>query len=129
MRFFTMTKTVTKNLLAGPATLMYPARKRSFPEGSRGRVEVGIESCVFCGICSKRCPTYAIEVAKDARQWRIDRLKCCACNLCVEVCPKDALTMGSRYAPPATERDGGIVVVAGPAPVSAPAPAAPQPVG
>jgi len=108
-----MTKTVTKNLLSGPATLMYPKRKRSFTPITRGRVEVNINECIFCGMCSRRCPTYAIMVTKDCKEWQIDRLKCCTCNLCVEICPKKCLSMENQYAPALTlaEKPAGIYTV------------------
>ena len=106
-----MTKTVTKNLLVGPATLMYPKKKRTFKPLTRGRVEVDINECIFCGICSRRCPTYAIVVTKDCKEWQIDRLKCCVCNLCVEICPKECLSMENQYAPFQTEKTKGIYTV------------------
>ncbi len=108
-----MTKTVTKNLLSGPATLMYPKKKRSFTPITRGRVEVNINECIFCGMCSRRCPTYAITVTKDCKEWQIDRLKCCTCNLCVEICPKKCLSMEIQYAPALTlaEKTAGIYTV------------------
>ena len=99
-----MTKTVTKNLLGGPATLMYPKVKRSFTEITRGRVENNINKCIFCGMCSRRCPTYAITVTKDIKEWTIDRLKCCTCNLCVEICPVKCLSMERQYSPPVSEK-------------------------
>lgn len=108
MKSFTMAKTVTKNLVRGPATLMYPKRKRIFTRLTRGRVEIDIQKCIFCGICSKRCPTYAIVVAKDCKEWKIDRLKCCVCGLCVEVCPKKCLSMTSQYTPPVRDKMTGI---------------------
>ena len=108
MRFFTMTKTLTKNLATGPATLMYPKRKRVFSKITRGRIENDIDKCIFCSICSKRCPTYAIIVSKEAKEWEIDRLKCCMCNLCVEVCPKKCLFTGNHYFPPVIEKTMGI---------------------
>lgn len=111
MKLFTMTKTVTKNLVKGPATLMYPKRKRIFTRITRGRIENDINNCIFCGICSKRCPTYAIVVTKERKEWQIDRLKCCACNLCVEICPKKCLLMENQYAPPVTEKILGIHIV------------------
>ncbi len=108
MRLFTMTKTVTKNLLSGPATLMYPKVKRSFTNITRGRVENNINKCIFCGMCSRRCPTYAIKVTKDSKEWQIDRLKCCTCNLCVEICPVKCLSMEIQYAPPLSEKTEAI---------------------
>jgi len=111
MSSFTMTKTVAKNLVKGPATLMYPKRKRVFTKITRGSVEIDIQKCIFCGICSKRCPTYAIvvtKVTKECKEWEIDRLKCCACNLCVEVCPKKCLSMSNQYTPPVRDRTMGI---------------------
>jgi formate hydrogenlyase subunit 6/NADH:ubiquinone oxidoreductase subunit I len=103
-----MAKTVIKNLLAGPATLMYPKRKRTFAPITRGRVDNEINKCIFCGMCSRRCPTYAITVTKDSKEWQIDRLKCCICNLCVEICPVKCLSTQTQYAPPATDRTAGI---------------------
>jgi ech hydrogenase subunit F len=104
MKIFTMSKTVLKNLVSGPATLMYPMRKRVYTEITRGSVAIDIQKCIFCGLCSRRCPTAAIVVSKDGKEWQIDRLKCCTCNLCVEICPKKCLTMENQYSSPVTER-------------------------
>ena len=103
-----MTKTVIKNLLAGPATLMYPKRKRTFTPITRGRVDNDINKCIFCGLCGRRCPTYAILVTKESEEWQIDRLKCCTCNLCVEICPVKCLSTQNQYAPPATDKTAGV---------------------
>jgi formate hydrogenlyase subunit 6/NADH:ubiquinone oxidoreductase subunit I len=35
----------------------------------------------------------------------IDRLRCCACNASVEVCPVKCLRMDAAYAAPAATRD------------------------
>jgi formate hydrogenlyase subunit 6/NADH:ubiquinone oxidoreductase subunit I len=104
MRIFVMAKTVIRNLLQGPATLMYPKRKRVYTRITRGTIENDIAKCIFCGLCGKRCPTYAIEVVKESREWEIDRLKCCICNLCVEVCPVKCLSTENHYFTPVTER-------------------------
>jgi len=109
MKSFTMTKTVIKNLLGGPATLMYPKKKRIFASMSRGRVEININECIFCGMCGRRCPTYAIAVAKARKEWQIDRLKCCTCNLCVEICPaKKCLSLDNQYFKSVTDKSAGI---------------------
>jgi formate hydrogenlyase subunit 6/NADH:ubiquinone oxidoreductase subunit I len=108
MKLFTMTKTVLRNLVSGPATLMYPQRKRVFTEITRGRVEITFSDCISCGLCSRRCPTHSIVVSKNPKEWQIDRLKCCTCHLCVEVCPKKCLTMATQYFPPVTDRGQAI---------------------
>ncbi len=111
MKLFSMTKTLMKNLVSGPATLMYPMRKRVYPEITRGRVEISINDCIFCGSCDRRCPTHAIMVTKSDKEWQIDRLKCCACNLCVEICPTKCLSMENQYFPPVTERGQALEAV------------------
>ena len=108
MKLFTMTKTITKNLLSGPATLMYPKKSRTYTPITRGSVENDINKCIFCGMCARRCPTDAIVVTKDSREWQIDRLKCCTCNLCVEICPVKSLSMEIQYSPPILERATGV---------------------
>jgi ech hydrogenase subunit F len=104
MKIFVMAKTVTKNLFKGPATLMYPKRKRVYTKITRGRIENEIEKCIFCGLCAKRCPTYALTVSKENKEWAIDRLKCCICNLCVEICPVKCLATHNHYFSPVTDR-------------------------
>lgn len=107
MRLFVMAQTIVKNLLKGPATRMYPKKKRVYCKITRGMIENTIEKCIFCGLCARRCPTHALTVSKGNGEWTIDRLKCCVCNLCVEICPVKCLTTINRYQPPVTEKGGG----------------------
>ena len=69
-----MSKTVTKNLLGGPATLMYPKKKRTFTAITRGRVDVNIHKCIFCGLCEEACPTLAIQLTPDFETCQYDIL-------------------------------------------------------
>lgn len=108
MKLFVMAATIVKNLLKGPATRRYPKKKRVFSAIARGRIENTIAKCIFCGLCARRCPTYAITVTKDSREWCIDRLKCCICNLCVEICPTKCLATHNQYSPPVTAKLSGL---------------------
>ncbi|HPS59144.1 MAG TPA: 4Fe-4S binding protein [Spirochaetota bacterium] len=112
MNLFRMAKTVTKSLFTGPATLMYPARERVYAEIARGHIEIEINICIFCGMCSRKCPTDAITVTKENRQWTIDRLNCTACGRCVEVCPVKCLHMNNRYSAAVTDRKAAIFTAA-----------------
>jgi ech hydrogenase subunit F len=110
MSVFGLTRISLANLLSRPATRLYPQREhepRRVP-GGRGRIEIDIEVCIFCGLCQKRCPTEAIIVIRKQKEWNIDRLRCCTCNACVEVCPVSCLTMDNRYTPPTVTRDKDI---------------------
>lgn len=102
---FNMTKRIFINLFTKPATLMYPVVKREFTRNTRGKIELNIEGCVFCGICQKKCPTKAISVNRADQKWEIDRLQCITCGYCVEACPKKCLSMGNEYCEPAVSKD------------------------
>lgn len=112
MNLFTMAKTAAKSLFTGPSTLMYPAKQRVYPEITRGQIRIEIDLCIFCGMCSRKCPTDAITVTKDKRQWAIDRLYCITCGSCVGVCPKKCLHMDNHYSSAVTVRDEALFTAA-----------------
>jgi CBS domain-containing protein len=95
-----MLRNSVRNLLSRPATRRYPDEQPELPENLRGHVEFDMAKCIFCLMCSKRCPTEAIETDKDAKEHRINRNTCIACGTCVENCPTDAIIMKSQYLPP-----------------------------
>jgi ech hydrogenase subunit F len=105
-----MTRITLANLFSRPATRLYPfaPKEPKRTPRSRGRIEIDIDACIFCGACTKRCPTDALIVIKADREWNIDRLRCCTCNACVEVCPKKCLSMANRYTPPTVTKDKDI---------------------
>jgi formate hydrogenlyase subunit 6/NADH:ubiquinone oxidoreductase subunit I len=49
------------------------------------------DTCVFCGICTKKCPQSAITVVREDKKWEVDDDKCTRCGLCIEGCPKKSL--------------------------------------
>ena len=91
---------VLRSLFKKPATLMYPIRPREWKERTRGRIEIEIENCIFCGICSRKCPTDALKVDREAKSWTIARMSCIQCSCCVEVCPKSCLVNEAGYTTP-----------------------------
>ena len=102
MGLFSIGNMVMRSLFGKPATLMYPVVPREFTPNTRGHISIDIETCIFCGICNKKCPTGAIEVSRADKKWEIERLRCIQCNCCVEVCPKKCLKMEGSYTSPST---------------------------
>ncbi len=98
------TKTALRNLFRKPATRNYPAVPREYPVRTRGSIGIDINTCIFCGLCSKKCPTSAIEVDRSAATWSIRRFGCIQCGACVEVCPKKCLVMQNAYTDPGAEK-------------------------
>ncbi len=91
-------------------TRQYP-EERFEPKGSyRGRpvlvLEESGERCVACGLCSRVCPSLAIEVqaadtSKDKERYpaifEINMLRCIYCSYCEDVCPEEAIVMSKDY--------------------------------
>jgi len=91
---------VMRSLFKKPATLMYPIKPREWTERTRGRIEINIEDCIFCGICARKCPTDALKVDRDAQSWTIARMGCIQCSCCVDLCPKHCLINEGGYTTP-----------------------------
>lgn len=104
MNILNFTKTVMGNLFSRPATRNYPAVPRKYPERTRGKIDIEIDSCIFCGLCSKKCPTGAITIDRPEKSWTIERFDCIQCGYCVESCPKKCLRMEQDYPEPSGEK-------------------------
>jgi len=65
----------------------------------RGHIVIDGEACTFCGVCGKKCPTDAITVNRDEKEWEISRFGCILCGACAEVCPKKCLSMSPELTP------------------------------
>ncbi len=87
-----ITRIIT-SAISRPPTRLYPFETRPEIAGSRGKIEIEIDKCIFCGICQKRCPCQAISVGREAKTWEINRLRCIQCGACVEPCPKKCLAL------------------------------------
>jgi Formate hydrogenlyase subunit 6/NADH:ubiquinone oxidoreductase 23 kD subunit (chain I) len=93
MSFLPMAGTALKNLFSRPATRLYPFVKRDPFAGTRGNISIDFTQCILCGICARRCPTHAITVSKERKEWSMDHLSCVICTNCVIVCPKKCLKL------------------------------------
>jgi ech hydrogenase subunit F len=104
MHFFVMLKTLGKNLFSKPATVKFPFAPREFTPGSRGKVLIDTSTCIFCGLCQRKCPTAAINVVRTEKKWSIKRMQCISCSNCVDSCPKDSLKLDNKYTTPGLKK-------------------------
>src|SRR6186997_336669 len=95
-------------------TVQYPEERAPLPENYRNfpflvfdnDPEAGLR-CVACKICEKECPPQCIYIVlerdekgkpqKHPRIFDIDISVCMSCQICVEVCPFDAIKMDQVY--------------------------------
>lgn len=105
MAYFTMSRLVLRSAFTRPATSRYPFEPRRIIPQSRGQLAFQRETCVFCTVCAKKCPTGALAVNRAQKHWSIDRLLCISCGYCVEACPKKSLALSTDHATPAVTKD------------------------
>ncbi len=99
-----MTPNIVRNFFSRSATRMYPVEVREPFENSRGALEIVLEECIFCGTCSRKCPSQCITVDKKAGTWDMDPFACVYCGICVDNCPTQCLYQAREYRAPAVEK-------------------------
>lgn len=104
MGVLTIAKTITRNILGGPATRRYPAEPAKRYDLTRGRLVFEPANCRVCRVCMLRCPTQAIVVDREKRTWECDHFRCITCGNCVELCPADSLRLDPAYRAPEAVR-------------------------
>ena len=99
-----------RNLGRKPVTVMYPDVQRKYPDRFRGILaltydrETGEENCIGCRLCEYICPPQVIKVemlktkARNyAKTFTLELYACEFCELCVQVCPTDAIIMMKTF--------------------------------
>jgi NADH-quinone oxidoreductase subunit I len=99
-----------RNLGRTPVTVHYPEVKRAYPDRFRGILaltydqETGEENCIGCRLCEYICPPQVIKVEmlkaekrNYAKLFTLELYACEFCELCVQVCPTDAIIMMKSF--------------------------------
>ncbi len=99
-----------RNLGRKPVTVMYPDHPRVYPDRFRGVLalsydkETGEENCIGCRLCEMICPPQVIKVEmlkseqrNYAKTFTLELYACEFCELCVQVCPTDAIVMMKSF--------------------------------
>jgi NADH-quinone oxidoreductase subunit I len=100
-----------KNFFRPKFTRQYPEERWESPASFRGRPVLVLENnnkerCVACGLCSRVCPSLAIEVQANEtssekerypEKFEINMVRCIFCGFCEEVCPEEAIIMSNDY--------------------------------
>jgi NADH-quinone oxidoreductase subunit I len=92
------------NLFRKPVTVHYPTVSRPRTDRFRGLLaltydkETGEENCIGCRLCEFICPPAVIKVEmlkgekrNYAKTFTLELYACEFCELCVQVCPTDAI--------------------------------------
>lgn len=105
------------NLTRKPVTVHYPEKPRTYPDRYRGLLaltydkDTGEENCIGCRLCEFICPPAVIKVEmlkaekrNYAKTFTLELYACEFCELCVQVCPTDAIVMTKSFDMPTADR-------------------------
>jgi NADH-quinone oxidoreductase subunit I len=106
-----------RNLFRRPVTVHYPRVTRPYPDRFRGVLALtydpatGEENCIGCRLCEFICPPQVIKVEmlkaekrNYAKLFTLELYACEFCELCVQVCPTDAIVMLRTFDLATTDR-------------------------
>ena len=99
-----------RNFFRTPITVHYPTTTRAYPDRYRGLLalvyekDTGEEACIGCRLCEFVCPPAVIKVEIQkgekrnyAKAFSLELYACEFCELCVQVCPTDAIIMMKSF--------------------------------
>ncbi|MCD4814022.1 4Fe-4S dicluster domain-containing protein [bacterium] len=76
----------------------------AIPAGFRGKIAYKSEGCTGCGMCSRVCPSHAIDLYREEKRIVVFAVQCIQCGQCTEVCPKNLLSMTDEFLTATTNR-------------------------
>lgn len=89
-----------KSLTTPPATVDFPKSEVPVPPDYRGKPVLVQEKCNGCGLCSKDCPSGAIEmvdVGAKRPKPSFHYTRCTFCAQCAESCRQEAIEMTTEH--------------------------------
>ena len=106
-----------RNFWRKPVTVQYPDVEREYPDRFRGILALTYdpiteeENCIGCRLCEYVCPPQVIKVEmlkaekrNYAKSFFLELYACEFCELCVQVCPTDAIIMMRSFDLATTDR-------------------------
>jgi formate hydrogenlyase subunit 6/NADH:ubiquinone oxidoreductase subunit I len=101
MKIGTMLNDVLESFFKKPATQIYPFEKVDTAERFRGKLVYNPSACTGCNLCTKDCPSNAIELVTLDRaakrfvlRYHMDR--CVYCGQCVASCKFKCMNMSNE---------------------------------
>lgn len=100
MKIGTMFRDILESFFKDPATQMYPEEKIAPPERYRGELFFDPKVCTGCCLCTKDCPSKAIELVildRAAKRFvlKYHRDRCVYCGQCVVNCKFKCMGMSN----------------------------------
>lgn len=97
-------------LLKKPETNLYPAVRPHVEEHFRGALKFDQPKCIGCKICTRVCPSNAIEIVRVSETEKVFQAyvrmdRCIFCGQCVDSCPKKALENTENFELASTDKN------------------------
>ena len=101
MKLGTMFRDILESFFKDPATQMYPEEKLPPPQRYRGELFFDPKVCTGCCLCTKDCPSKAIELVtldRAAKRFvlKYHRDRCVYCGQCVVNCKFKCMSMSNE---------------------------------
>ena len=98
-----------RTLLSGRVTVRFPFAPPELPPEYRGTIIVVDEgACKGCGLCTRDCPAFAMELERiDKKRFRLThyRDRCAYCGQCADNCPSHVIALSNELVSPTHARD------------------------